>query len=226
MTNKFVSALEAVGHVAEKVLGVAAKIEDNTEVQNLESLFIPAGVVKLISTGLDSVAGAEQQMAAAGFQNGTGAQKLQIAAAVFTSDYAQYAQENGLDPESPAVAANVAQITSLLAQVLNLIPQMKNPAPTPIVLVPAPAAPAIAAPAPAIAAALTPSSAAPAPAASASDDALEAAIANVTKLIAAKAAAAGTVGSASATTGGAPAAAGTQVNAPAATGDNPTGAAV
>ena len=140
-----------------------AKVEDNATVQSLESLIVPPAIIKLVSTGLDAVGGAEAQMSLAGFQTGTGAQKLQIAAAVFTSSYAQYVQENAgpnqPPAESAAMAANIVQITNLLAQVFNLIPPAKA-TPTPIAAVVQPPA----APAPAPSPAPAPAAAAPAPA--------------------------------------------------------------
>jgi len=105
----FLSVLKSIGKGSLKVLAVTQQVQATAGAQLIESAFLPVPVVKLINSGLTSVAGAQHLASEAVHSTElTGTQKMAIAMAAFDQAYQDYAQESGL-PAEPDKAKQILQ---------------------------------------------------------------------------------------------------------------------
>jgi hypothetical protein len=125
----FLSVLKAIGHGLHIVVTDAAKVQNTAGAQLIESAFLPPTIVKLISSGLSSVAGAEAIADQAVHTTGlSGAQKMAVALAAFEQAYQDYSKEAGL-PAEPGKAQQILQgIYDLLIKVPTALPEPAPPA--------------------------------------------------------------------------------------------------
>jgi hypothetical protein len=122
-----------LGNLLKKIFSPGAiKVE-----ASVAEMILP-GFSPLIAGAASAIIAAEGTAASAGFQTGTGSQKMGIAISLFQSTYNQWAAQNGLTQE-PAAVQNVLQNVFNLLQDLNLVNAI---APTGTTLAP-PATPAV-----------------------------------------------------------------------------------
>jgi hypothetical protein len=125
----FLSVIKAIGHGLHIGVDYAAKVQSTVGAQMIESAFLPAPVVKLISAGVSSVSGAEAiANQAAHTSTLTGAQKMAVALAAFDQAYQDYAQQAGLPAEPGKAQAILQGVYDLLIKVPTALPE---PAPAP-----------------------------------------------------------------------------------------------
>lgn len=124
----FLSALKAIGHGLHIGVSYAAQVQNTAGVQLIESAFLPAPVVKLISAGVSSVSGAEAIANQAAHTTAlNGPQKMAVALAAFDQAYQDYAKEAGLPAEPGKAQAILQGVYDLLVKVPTALP---DPAPT------------------------------------------------------------------------------------------------
>lgn len=100
----------SIGHFFVKAFTNPTAIRLEASVADL----ILPGFSPLINSAATAIVNAETAAIAAGFQNGTGTQKLAIAVSMFQSTYNAWAAQNGLSQEPAAVQSILQSVFNLL----------------------------------------------------------------------------------------------------------------
>lgn len=107
----FTSILSSIGHGLKVFFTGAVKVAEVAA--PFVSVAFP-GVAALYTSTVTAVANAETAAAAAGAQQGSGAQKLALVTAAISNDFAAYAKVNGITYDQTHVTAWVSAVVASL----------------------------------------------------------------------------------------------------------------